>query len=128
MLIICKWGSGASENMIFFSFGHQMGSCAKNYKNLPSSLLLGINDECHAKVDLFKVKKIGKFLVFKIVLILFYSKQSHILVFGIKLTRNSSIFHEITPLFAIPDSIPTVIGAQLAECSKDDYPQVWNEE
>ncbi len=26
-----------------FSFGRQMGSCAKNYKNLPSSLFLGIN-------------------------------------------------------------------------------------
>ncbi len=26
-----------------FSFGHQMGSCAKNYKNLPNSLFLGIN-------------------------------------------------------------------------------------
>ena len=24
-------------------FGHEMGSCAKNYKNLPSSLFLGIN-------------------------------------------------------------------------------------
>ena len=28
-----------------------------------------IYDECHAKNDLFKVKKIGKFLVFKIVCI-----------------------------------------------------------
>ncbi len=29
--------------LTIFSFGHQMGSCAKNYKNLPSSLFLGIN-------------------------------------------------------------------------------------
>ena len=34
------WGS---ENRIFFSFGHQMGICAKNYKNLPSRFFMGIN-------------------------------------------------------------------------------------
>ncbi len=26
-----------------FSFGHQMGLCAKNYENLPSRFFLGIN-------------------------------------------------------------------------------------
>ena len=64
-------------------------------------------DECHTKIDLFEVKKIGKFLVFNIVQILFYSKHSHI--FGIKITRNSGVFHEITPLFYIPESIPTMV-------------------
>ena len=33
-----------------FSFGHQMGSCAKNYKSLRSSLLLGINGLTNGQV------------------------------------------------------------------------------
>ncbi len=66
------------------------------------------NDECHAKIDLFEVKKIGKFLVFQIVQNLFYLKYCGL--FGIKITRNPTIFHEITPLFDIPDSILTMIG------------------
>ena len=62
-------------------------------------------DECHAKIDLFEVRKIGKFLVLKIMQNLFYLKYSHI--FSIKITRNPSIFHEITSLFDTPDDIPT---------------------
>ena len=31
------------------------------------TLLVKLYDECHAKIDLFKVQKIGNFLVFKIV-------------------------------------------------------------
>ena len=36
-------------------------------KNMQSKQNIPIYDECQAKIDLFKVKKIGKFLVFKIV-------------------------------------------------------------
>ncbi len=54
-------------------------------------------DECHAKIDLFKVKKIVNFSLFKIVSTLFYSKYSHL--FDIKITRNSTIFHEIIPIY-----------------------------
>ena len=67
-----------------------------------------IHYECHSKINMFEVRKIGKILVFKIVQNLFNSKYSH--TPGIKITRNSSIFHEITPLFDIPDSIPTLVG------------------
>ncbi len=65
-------------------------------------------DECHTKIDLFELKKIGEFLVFKIGWNLSYSKYSHI--FDIKITKDSSIFQDIIPLFDIPDSIPTMIG------------------
>ncbi len=42
MLIICNEEAGDQKYDIF-SFGHNMGPCAKNYKNRPSSLFLGIN-------------------------------------------------------------------------------------
>ncbi len=32
-----------NSNFYIFPFGHQMGLCAEHYKNLPSSLFLGIN-------------------------------------------------------------------------------------
>ncbi len=35
-------GRGVRKYNIF-SFGHQMGICAKNYKNLPSRFFMGIN-------------------------------------------------------------------------------------
>ncbi len=72
------------------------------------TLIIGINDitcdECHTKIDLFEVRKIGLQNCVKFV----HSKYSH--VFGIKIIRNSSNFYEITPLFDIPDSIPTMTG------------------
>ncbi len=67
-----------------------------------------VHDECHAKIELFEVKKIGNFLVLKIVQNLLYSK--YIYIFGIKIIRNSGIFHKITTLCDIADSIPTMVG------------------
>ena len=32
------------------------------------------------------------------------------ILFGIKITRNSTFFHDITPLFDIPDSMSTMVG------------------
>ncbi len=71
-------------------------------------LPFGMSDADASPRNLTRLKKIGNFLVFKIVWKMFFLKYCYI--FGIKITINSSIFREITCFFDIIDSISIMIG------------------
>ncbi len=58
-------GWGVRKNDIF-SFGHQMGLCAKNYENLPIRFFMGINGVSQIWMDINSVYFVGYFVGYSI--------------------------------------------------------------
>ncbi len=71
------------------------------------------HDKCHAKIDLFEIKKIGNFLVFKICLRggqgFRYQNRFIRSAPAVTGTRILILFADAFPLFDVPDSIFTMI-------------------